>query len=195
MAIFKGNLSKNLVTLVVALVTVVTIVTGQNSTSNGDTEGINFCTERESCECEQIHITPLPIRCEGMGLVELYEQADFLATFDYLNITTNTTLALRFDENKIEYIPRFAPMPIVTLTFRHNSIVGIEKQAFAELKQLQILDLSHNNLTSESLNENVLSGGWNASLGYFPLTVTHLNLSYNRIHSLDKNAFDHLTRN
>ncbi len=180
-------------TLVVVLVTMITIVTGQNSTSDGDIEGINFCTELEGCECEQLHITPLPILCEGMNLKLLYEQADFLATFDYLNISSNTTLTLRFDENQIEYIPRFAPMPVVTLTFRHNSISGIEKQAFAELKQLQILDLSHNNLTSESLNEKVLSGGWNSSLGYFPLTVTHLNLSHNRIHSLDKNAFDHLT--
>lgn len=113
MEIFSGNLRRNLVTLIVALVTVVTIVTGQNSTSDGDIEGINFCTEFKGCECEQLHITPLPIICEGMELQLIYEQADFLATFDYLNISSDTTLTLRFDENKIQYIPRFAPNLVV----------------------------------------------------------------------------------
>lgn len=179
--------------LIIALVTLITITIAAAEDST-ESQGTNFCSEQEGCECS-IYVTPRPIYCEGMELQILYEQTDFLATFDALNITQNTTLDLRFDHNKIKYIPRLPPMPVVMLSLRYNLIQSIEAKAFSELKQLEYLDLSHNNLTSASLNEGAFIGSYNESFGYFPLiSLTHLNLSHNYIHSLDKNAFDHLSQ-
>ncbi|CAL8140087.1 unnamed protein product [Orchesella dallaii] len=169
-------------------------VTAQNDTSSVPNliEGTNICKDVNSCLCDMKIATPV-ILCQGMGLQIMYEQTDWQATFDNENLPENTTLDIRFDENFLTTIPRFPPMPILFLTLRRNNISVIEDLAFSELKQLNFLDLSYNNLRSGSLNEKVFMGPFNASQGYFPLPLKHLNLSHNFIHSLNIKAFDHLT--
>ncbi|ODM91751.1 Leucine-rich repeats and immunoglobulin-like domains protein 2 [Orchesella cincta] len=168
-------------------------VIAQNDTSVSNIEGTNICRDtNNSCTCD-INVHQPTIACKGMGLHVMYEQSDFQATFDGENLPENATIDLRFDENYLINIPRFAPMPVVFLVLRHNLISSIDDFAFAELKQLDYLDLSNNNLSGHSLKENVFKSAFNSSGGYFPSPLKHLNLSHNYIHTLNPKAFDPLT--
>lgn len=169
-----------------------TLCQSESDSSSHETDGTDMCRRDEGCLCDT-KITPVAIMCEGMGLHLIYEQTDWQATFESLHLVDNITLDVSFNDNALEEIPRFPPLPIEILTLRYNQIKFIENKAFAELKQLRVLDLSHNNLNELVLFEGVFTGQYNASDGFFPLPIEHLNLSHNGIHSLDRKAFDHLT--
>jgi hypothetical protein len=152
----------------------------------GQGDGINFCddSKNNSCFCET-SIEPVQIICEGISLKVLYEESDWIKTLAALNVSEDRKLEVSFSNNHIEDVPRFPKLNIVMLYFHKNQIRSIAPSAFADLTGLDTLDLSYNNLTSDSLYEGVFYGPFNSSEadpGYFPLPVKHLNMSHNRIH-------------
>lgn len=168
---------------------------GQNEGSfEIPSEGKNLCSYEEGCKCYGASIIPMAIICERIGLTKIYEQSDWLATFDILNLQTNSRLAVSFNENSITTISRFPPLPIETLTMRHNQISFIEPNAVAELTHLRSLDLTHNDLNEFSLTEVVLARQIPGNSTYLPLPIKHLKLSHNKIRFLFQNVFDHLTQ-
>ncbi|KAF5271227.1 hypothetical protein FQA39_LY08234 [Lamprigera yunnana] len=98
-------------------------------------------------------------------------------------------------------------------TFRNNSIVTLETMPGSDAKELKLifsyckikylltgllenaintryLDLSHNEIEREQLSADVFKGPYN-NTAYAPIALEELDLSYNRIHSLQKNLFIH----
>lgn len=57
-------------------------------------------------------------------------------------------MAVNFDWNDIKHLKKFPNIPgIVSLSLQHNKMTKIEGSAFVKLDNLQVLDLSHNQLT------------------------------------------------
>ena len=107
------------------------------------------------------------------------------------NEVLNSSIEAQFDENQFTEITQFPELPLVKLSYRGNVIQMIQKSAFKFLKNLEYLDLSENQLTHESLNGDVFEGKFN-EVDYEPIPQKTLKLGYNMIHSIDKDAFNHL---
>lgn len=142
-----------------------------------DTEHAPIC---QACSCQEE--IPLLIDCSNKGLK---------AAFLFSDWPTDGAMEARFDGNEFEEITQFPNLPLVKLTYRKNSIKLIQKAAFKFLKSLEFLDLSENSLTHESLGGNVFEGQFSED-DYEPLQLKVLDLGYNQIHSIDKDAFNHL---
>ncbi|XP_049942780.1 chondroadherin-like protein, partial [Schistocerca serialis cubense] len=89
------------------------------------------------------------------------------------------------------------PLPeqrgVSSLSLRHNRMVDIHDGAFAKLPGLVELDLSHNLLQVEDVRPTVLRGAYSPAR-YEPMALQLLDLSYNQLHSLDPQAFEHCPR-
>lgn len=82
-------------------------------------------------------------------------------------------------------------MSVKKLNLSFNQIAQIEDGAFANLEDLNILDLSNNHLTTENLIPKSFHGGYSAT-SYQPLPYLKvLKLGNNNIHSLNKDLFEH----
>lgn len=80
---------------------------------------------------------------------------------------------------------------ITLLDLSHNEIKSIEKAAFKDLISVEEINLSHNKLTSDVLLPEVFEGRYDASV-YEPLKeLKTLRLSYNLLHSLKPDLFEH----
>lgn len=93
------------------------------------------------------------------------------------------------------YIANLTALPNMRmLTFidlSHNEIKSIEKQAFKELDKVAEINLSHNKLTSDVLLPEVFEGKYDEAT-YEPLKeLKTLRLSYNLLHSLKPDLFEH----
>lgn len=137
-----------------------------------------------SCTCSEG--MPFLINCSAVQL-----EAEFLFP-DWPNDAAIYSIDAIFDGNKFDEIARFPELPILRLSYRGNSIKYIQKAAFKNLKLLEYLDLSENKLTHESINANAFEGPFNEE-DYEPLPIKTLKLGYNDIHSIDKDAFNHLS--
>lgn len=138
----------------------------------------------ESCICSEG--MPFLINC---GAVKL--EGAFLFP-DWPNDAVISSIDAVFDGNQFDEITQFPELPILRLSYRSNSIQYIQKAAFKNLKLLEYLDLSENKLTHESINANAFEGPFNEE-DYEPLPLKTLKLGYNNIHSIDKDAFNHLS--
>lgn len=99
---------------------------------------------------------------------------------------------IKLNHNEISFIPILPTYPVKSLYISFNKVNNITIGAFQNLPLLTVLDLSHNKLTSKSLNPHVFKGQY-ASDKYEPLkNLKRLNLAYNEIHSLDSNIFEHM---
>ncbi|GFG35757.1 hypothetical protein Cfor_05203 [Coptotermes formosanus] len=95
------------------------------------------------------------------------------------------------DNNGLVHVTQYPPMAVLHLSLSHNRIVRIDGEAFLHLPNLTELDLSHNEITSDNLIADVFKGTY-APDEYKPLTNLHiLKLSYNAIHMLRSDLFDH----
>lgn len=143
------------------------------------------------------------INCTEIGSL------DILDLSDHTDVLVNATL-MHFDRNDIVEVKKLPPSRVKYLSLRHNRIRKIDDSAFTDLKSLVELDLSHNSLTTESLNPDVFKVlsifflKSNRDLGIDlivfviqhsvmqithkdssrPGTLVHLHLDYNNIHSL-----------
>lgn len=102
------------------------------------------------------------------------------------------SIEAKFDSNEYMELAQFPELSLSRLSYRGNGILFIQKAAFKFLKKLEYLDLSENGLTHESINENIFEGQFNEE-DYEPIPLKTLKLGYNKIISIDKDAFNHLS--
>lgn len=137
-----------------------------------------------SCNCE---VGKGLLDCSDRNLVVNFKATDFEA----LNATMSLTHAY-FKYNQIKNITAYPNVTIVTLDLSNNMISLIENGAFAELRSLAELDLSHNRLSSDSLTPQVFQGRYDP-VEYEPLKKLRvLNLAGNDLHKLDADVFEHM---
>uniref|UniRef100_A0A6E8W4T0 LRRCT domain-containing protein n=1 Tax=Anopheles coluzzii TaxID=1518534 RepID=A0A6E8W4T0_ANOCL len=92
----------------------------------------------------------------------------------------------------LKEITLFPSMNVTWLDLSHNEIATMKTGCFANLTLLQVLDLSHNRLKSESLNPDVFAGHYSTN-EYMPLSKLRvLRLGANDLHSLNPDLFEHL---
>lgn len=137
-----------------------------------------------SCNCD---LEKGNLDCSERNLALNFKASDFEAL--------NASFALTnvyFAYNSIKNITVYPNVTIVNLDLSHNQIALIENGAFAELRLLAQLDLSHNRLKSEMLTPQVFQGRYDP-VQYQPLKKLRvLNLSYNDLHQLDADVFEHM---
>lgn len=126
------------------------------------------------------------VDCSGKEVKESFLDSDWPLNSSLAFMTAN------FDHNQLLEIAQFPGLPISSLSFVGNSIQTIQPSAFKQLKKLEHLDLSENNLTQESIQLKVFEGPFMKD-EFEPIPLRTLKLGYNQIHSLDKDAFDHVT--
>jgi len=137
------------------------------------------------CTCRN-EIPPFQVDCSDKKVKESFLDSDWPLNSSLAFMTAN------FDHNQLLEIAQFPGLPISSLSFVGNSINVIQPSAFKQLLKLEHLDLSENNLTQESIQRKVFEGHYMKD-EYEPITLRTLNLGYNQIHSLDKDAFDHIS--
>lgn len=101
------------------------------------------------------------------------------ATFSYNNITT------------LEKFPTTNCSAMITLS--HCGIKYLAPGLFENMKNVTYVDLSYNLITTEEMSKEKFKGPFNKNENE-PIEITHLNLAYNRIHSLKKSLFEHMPR-
>lgn len=108
------------------------------------------------------------------------------------NSSGSQTDIVRLENNGISTVNAFPSLNIRFLSFKHNVITKIEKNAFKNLTLLEHLDLSYNKITTEELKPEVFEGKYSPET-YEPLkNLKILKLGNNRLHSLDPDIFEHL---
>lgn len=135
------------------------------------------------CSCQGE--SPFVIDCNEKGL-----KNPFLVS-EWPNNVLSTTIEAKFDSNEFIEITQFPELPLLRLSYRKNGLLVIEKAAFKFLKMLEYLDLSENSLTHDSITASVFEGPFSED-DYEPIPLKTLKLGYNKIFSIDKDAFNHL---
>jgi hypothetical protein len=135
------------------------------------------------CSCQGE--SPFVIDCNEKGL-----KNPFLVS-EWPNNVPSTTIEAKFDSNEFIEITQFPELPLFRLSYRKNGLLVIEKAAFKFLKMLEYLDLSENSLTHDSITASVFEGPFSED-DYEPIPLKTLKLGYNKIFSIDKDAFNHL---
>ena len=159
----------------------VSIQTTISSSSNEENPLQSHVCQLCSCQGE----SPFLIDCTGKGLKE-----PFLVS-EWPHDVLSDTIDVKFDSNEFIEITQFPELPLLRLSFRGNGLLVIEKAAFKFLKMLEYLDLSENRLNHESITASVFEGPFNED-DYEPIPLKTLKLGYNKITSIDKDAFNHL---
>ena len=133
------------------------------------------------CICSLDDVTPL-IDCTSSGL----NTTSWSLPEDKLK---QRTVDINFQDNDITTIDIVPEIPVERLSFRNNSVKEIQLEAFTNLVYLSTLDLSHNNLTS--LQRDHFKGPKRKGRAY-PSPILSLDLSFNKIKTLPKTAFEFL---
>ncbi|CAB3363220.1 Hypothetical predicted protein [Cloeon dipterum] len=102
-------------------------------------------------------------------------------------------LEARFDHNEIVHLTSLGSIPTLSkLSLTHCRLTLIEDMSFMNLPNLTFLDLSNNQLTSETLRPQVFRGLYSPDSYEAMKQMKILHLGYNAIHSLDQDLFEHL---
>lgn len=141
----------------------------------------NLCTDRCSCTSSEDKLT-LSIDCSNRHMKHTIANwpehpKRLMATFRNNSIVT------------LEKMPGTGAEDI-KLIFSNCGIKYLETGLFESAVNIKFLDLSYNYLNREQLTADVFKGPYNVTL-YEPIALEHLDLSYNQIHSLQKNIFEH----
>ena len=111
-----------------------------------------------------------------------------------LNATKGDYEVLKLDNNQLEDIDvAFPPLrfPLKVIDFRHNKIKKIVKNVFTNLNYLEEVNLAFNELTTENFKPDIFEGKYSPD-EYEPLkSLKRLRLSYNLLHNLDEEIFEH----
>ncbi|XP_037946212.1 leucine-rich repeat-containing protein 70 [Teleopsis dalmanni] len=78
----------------------------------------------------------------------------------------------------------------LSFTCRHCSIKHLQVPTFMDVPYLKRLDISWNEITSYELTPDVFRGPYRATR-YEPIALTDLDLSNNKLHTLDRKLFEH----
>lgn len=139
----------------------------------------------DTCNC---NVELRTFDCSSMKLYKLFNMSDW-ATLNDSGVATETMILSR---NNIPEVPQFPKFDVKVLDLSFNNISVIAKKAFYYLKNLELLDLSHNMLTRKTLIPEVFEGSYNPD-EYLPLEKLRvLRLGYNQMHSLDSDLFEHM---
>ncbi|XP_034828103.1 leucine-rich repeat neuronal protein 3-like [Maniola hyperantus] len=126
------------------------------------------------------------VNCFDQGIVEFFKKEEWAI----LKPMKPATIDL--SENLIRNITAVAELPVKVLNLSRCSIELIEKASFQNLQQMQVLDLSHNKLTTANLSPHAFEGRYSPE-EYEPLaSLRTLNLAYNDLHSLNQDLFEHM---
>ncbi|XP_050300531.1 tsukushi-like [Anthonomus grandis grandis] len=159
----------------VFLLAFITIIQGQNENNYDNSTGL--CNK---CKC--ISGSDFILDCSYQGFHHMIDdwpehKTDLIATFSYNNITNLAILPYSDLVRKV--------------VLSHCGIRTLANGAFKDIRMTTYLDLSYNFLTAEEIGPENFKGLYNKTV-YEPLMLEHLDLSYNQIHSLPHNFFEHL---
>ncbi|TMW46718.1 hypothetical protein DOY81_008199 [Sarcophaga bullata] len=139
----------------------------------------------KKCSCD---VEYLQIDCSNRSLTNIF------STEEWQTLQNGDVLfeIIKLNHNNISQIPVIPTYPVKSLYLSFNKIDNIAIGAFQNLTQLTTLDLSHNKLTSKSLNPHVFKGSY-ATDKYQPIeSLISLDLAYNDMHTLHSDLFEHL---
>lgn len=93
--------------------------------------------------------------------------------------------------NTLNKLPQFPTTEAVLFFICKNChIKEISDNVFIDAKNIISLDLSHNEISSTSLNPDVFRGPY-SDVNYSPINLQILDLSHNKITYLDEKLFEH----
>lgn len=103
----------------------------------------------------------------------------------------NVDIVATFSYNNIELLQQL-PATDAQLTFscRHCGIKDLQEPTFIDVPNIRRLDLSWNEITSEVLTPGVFRGPFQLT-HYEHIELVDLDLSHNKLHTLDKKVFEH----
>lgn len=111
-----------------------------------------------------------------------------------LNATKENYEILKLDHNKLTNVDVAFPVlrfPLKVIDFRHNNIKQIVKNAFTNLNYLEEVNLAFNEMTTEKLIPEIFEGKYSAAEFEPMKSLKKLVLSYNLLHNLDAEIFEH----
>lgn len=112
-----------------------------------------------------------------------------------LNATKDSYEILKLDHNQLETIDVQFPVlrfPLKVIDFRHNKIQKVKSKVFFNLNYLEEVNFAFNQLTPETLKPEIFEGPYSPD-EFEPIkTLKRLILSYNLLHNLDDEVFEHL---
>ncbi|XP_044260532.1 protein flightless-1-like [Tribolium madens] len=146
-----------------------------------------FC---EKCNCVNDDNNQLQVTCTKDISSYIFDKSFW--------INQNESKSYSYTKIKIQNSPilelksQFPDSNLIELSLSNNSIVRIGNDVFSNLQNMQLLDLSYNNieiLHPDTFDGQYLEGDWR------PLkSLIKLYLAHNKIHTLDKDIFEHTSR-
>lgn len=105
--------------------------------------------------------------------------------------TTDNEIVASFSGNTIEILQQL-PSTNATLRFacRHCGIKQLQSPTFMDVPNIISLDLAYNEITTDELIPDVFRGPYRVK-GYEPIALIELDLSHNKLQSLDRHIFQH----
>ena len=95
-------------------------------------------------------------------------------------------------QNPLVHLQQFPTTDVkLFFTCRHCKIIGIASHAFIDTPNIILLDLSYNDIVSSELFPEIFKGPDNDD-EYAPIKLEILDLSHNKINSLEKILFEHV---
>ncbi|KAJ3647145.1 hypothetical protein Zmor_024679 [Zophobas morio] len=92
-------------------------------------------------------------------------------------------------------MPTLEAMPqtdaVVEIVLTKCNIRYLRPSLFADTPNVKFVDLSHNDLPAEEISSDKFRGPYNSTF-YEPIALEHLDLSYNKIHTLLNKVFEHM---
>lgn len=143
----------------------------------------------KKCKCDA---DAKVINCSRKSLTKMFSAEEWAT----LEESGDEYEALHMDHNLIEEIDVAFPalksaLKLVDLS--HNKLKKLVKNAFTNLSYVEEIDLSYNDLQTEALKPNVFEGKYSPD-EYEPIpTLKILRLSFNLLHNLDDDIFEHIT--
>lgn len=102
--------------------------------------------------------------------------------FDFILLNNNHI-------SKIDVMPEY---PVALIDLSYNSITEIVDGAFSKFIDLELLNLAYNKLQSEKLTQHIFRGVYDPNY-YQPMKkLFELNLSFNELHNINADLFQHL---
>ncbi|CAH2235407.1 jg13266 [Pararge aegeria aegeria] len=143
-------------------------------------------TWKETGICRKCICKDDKVNCLDQGIVEYFKKEE------WANLKPMKPATIDLSDNLIRNVTVMAELPVKVLNLSRCSIEFIENASFKDLQQMQVLDLSHNRLTTEKLSPHAFEGRY-APEEYEPLaSMRTLNLAYNELHSLNQDLFEHM---